>query len=133
MHDDDLRNQFTAFIQKVVYHAKVDYIRRKTAQSKKGNKPSLPEWHDTSYEQNFRLAPQNEFDFEEQRLADSFAALPLMRRQILTLLFAQGLTAMEVAEELGCSLDYVYSNKRRALQRLQEQLREGGDDDHHHL
>ena len=29
MNDSDLRNQFTAYMQKVVYHAKVDYIRRK--------------------------------------------------------------------------------------------------------
>jgi len=129
MRDDDLRNMFTAYIQKVVEHAKIDYIRRKASKDKKDARPDFPERQDTSYEQTFRLAPQNEFDFEEQRLADSFASLPLIRRKILTLLFVQGLTAMEVAEELGCSLDYVYSNKRRALQRLQEQMREGGVDD----
>ena len=129
MRDDDLRNMFTAYMQKVVTHAKIDYIRRKIAQGKKGVSPNLPERQESSYEQDFRLAPQNEFDFEEQRLADSFASLPLIRRQILTLLFVQELTAMEVAEELGCSLDYVYSNKRRALQKMQDQLREGGEYD----
>jgi RNA polymerase sigma factor (sigma-70 family) len=128
MHDDDLRNQFTAFMQKVVYHAKVDYIRQKKARHANAEIESA-ETPVLSYEQDFRLEPDAEFDFEEQRLADSFASLPLMRRRILTLLFVQGLTAMEVAEELGCSLDYVYSNKRRALQKLQEQLREGGEQD----
>ena len=126
---DDLRNMFTAYMQKVVAHAKIDYIRRKTAQSKRCTQRTLPERQESSYEQDFRLAPQNEFDFEEQRLADSFASLPLIRRQILTLLFVQELTAMEVAEELGCSLDYVYSNKRRALRKMQDQLREGGEYD----
>jgi len=129
MMHDDLRNRFTAYMQKVVYHAKVDYIRRKNASGQKGAMPDLPEQQDPSYEQDFRLEPDTEFDFEEQRLADSFASLPLMQRKILTLLFVQGLTAMEVAEELGCSLDYVYSNKRRALQKLQEQLREGSEQD----
>jgi len=129
MRDDDLRNMFTAYMQKVVANAKFDYIRRKATQSKRGVEPDLPEWQEHSYEQNFRLAPQNEFDFEEQRLADSFALLPLMRRQILTLLFVQGLTAMEVAEELGCSLDYVYTSKRRALQKLREQMEGGAFDD----
>ena len=52
-----------------------------------------------------------------------------MRKQILKLLFVQGLTAMEVAEELGCSLDYVYTNKRRALQKLRDQLVESGEND----
>jgi RNA polymerase sigma factor (sigma-70 family) len=82
-----------------------------------------------SYEQDFRLTSNADFDFEEQRLANSFASLPLMRRQILKLLFVQGFTAMEVAEELGCSLDYVYSNKRRALQKLRDQMQEGGEYD----
>jgi len=128
MNDDDLRNRFTAYMQKVVYHAKVDYIRRRKAQ--RSSSEVVPaEATALSYEQDFHSAADADFDFEEQRLADSFAALPLMRRQILKLLFVQGLTAMEVAEELGCSLDYVYTNKRRALQKLREQMREGGEHD----
>jgi len=126
MYDDDLRNRFTAYMQKVVYHAKVDYIRRKKAQ-RPNDAVCAAETPALSYEQDFRLASDADFDFEEQRLADSFASLPLIRKQILKLLFVEGLTAMEVAEELGCSLDYVYSNKRRALQKLRGQLREGGE------
>jgi len=128
MHDDDLRNQFTAYMQKVVYHTKVDYIRRKKAKRPHAEVDTA-EALALSYEQDFRLASDADFDFEEQRLADSFASLPLIRRQILKLLFVEGLTAMEVAEELGCSLDYVYTNKRRALQKLRDQLEEGGEND----
>ena len=128
MYDDDLRNQFTAYMQKVVYHAKVDYIRRRKAQFP-NNEVISAEESEPSYEQDFRTISEADFDFEEQRLADSFASLPLMRRQILKLLFVQGLTAMEVAEELGCSLDYVYSSKRRALRKLRDQLQEGGEFD----
>jgi len=128
MRDDDLRNQFTAYMQKVVYHAKVDYIRWKKARRPRAQVDSA-EALELSYEQDFRSASDADFDFEEQRLADSFASLPLIRKQILKLLFVQGLTAMEVSEELGCSLDYVYSNKRRALQRLRDQMQEGGEHD----
>jgi len=128
MHDDDLRNQFTAFMQKVVYHAKVDYIRRKKAKRPFAQVVSA-EAPELTYEQDFHSASDADFDFEEQRLADSFASLPLIRKQILKLLFVEGLTAMEVAKELGCSLDYVYSNKRRALQKLRDQLQEGDDYD----
>ena len=128
MHDDDLRNQFTAYMQKVVYHAKVDYIRRKKAKCLRAQVDSA-EALVLTYEQDFHSTSDADFDFEEQRLADSFASLPLIRKQILKLLFVEGLTAMEVAEELGCSLDYVYSNKRRALQRLRDQLLEGGEHD----
>jgi len=128
MNNDDLRNQFTAYMQKVVYHAKVDYIRRRKTQ-RPGSDVDSAKASELSYEQDFRLASNADFDFEEQRLADNFASLPLIRRQILKLLFVQGLTAMEVAEELGCSLDYVYSNKRRALQKLRDQLQKGDEHD----
>jgi len=128
MHDDDLRNIFSAYMQKVVVHAKIDYIRKKKAQHP-AQEIGLTEVAEPFYEQDFRSASSSDFDFEEQRLADSFVSLPLMRRQILTLLFVQRLTAMEVAEELGCSLDFVYSNKRRALQKLKEQLQEEGEHD----
>ena len=128
MHEDDHRNRFTAYMQKVVYHAKVDYIRQKKAQ-RTDTEVCVDDVTALSYEQDFRLTSDADFDFEEQRLANSFASLPLMRRQILKLLFVQGLTAMEVAEELGCSLDYVYSNKRRALQKLRDQMQEGGKHD----
>ena len=128
MHYDDLRNQFTAYMQKVVYHAKVDYIRRKKVHHSNAGADAATA-SELSYEQDFRLASDADFDFEEQRLADSFASLPLIRKQILKLLFVQGLTAMEVAEELGCSLDYVYSNKRRALEKLRDQMQEGGEHD----
>ena len=128
MNDNDLRNQFTAYMKKVVYHAKVDYIRRKTAAQQR-TEIALPDWREPSYEQDFGMVPATEYDFEEQRLSDSFAQLPLVRRRILTLLFVQGLTAMEVSEELGCPLDFVYSNKRRALQKLRDQLQGGDCDD----
>jgi len=128
MNNDDLRNRFTAYMQKVVYHAKVDYIRRKKAQ--RSSSDTVPTGSsDLTYKQDFRSASDVDFDFEEQRLADIFASLPLIRKQILKLLFVQGLTAMEVAEELGCSLDYVYSNKRRALQKLRDQLQKGDEHD----
>jgi len=128
MNDGDLRNQFTAYMQKVVYHAKVDYIRRKKAQQPKAE-VSCAEVSDLAYEQDFRTVPETEFDFEERRLANSFETLPLIRRKILTLLFVQGLSAMEVAEEIGCSLDFVYTSKRRALQKLREQMQESGEYD----
>ena len=128
MNNDDLRNRFTAYMQKVVYHAKVDYIRRRKTQRPSSDVDSAKA-SELSYEQDFRLVSDADFDFEEQRLADNFASLPLIRRQILKLLFVNGLTAIEVAEELGCSLDYVYSNKRRALQKLRDQLQEEGAKD----
>ena len=80
MRDDDLRNQFTAYMQKVVYHAKVDYIRRKKAQ-RPIPELRLHEAAEPSYEQDFSLVSEPDFDFEEQRLANHVTSLPLIRRK----------------------------------------------------
>lgn len=124
---DDLRNMFTAWIKKVIIHAKIDYIRRNAAEEKKHSRLSLADVPEPSYEQDFRLTPENEFDFAEEKLAEAFAELPLLRRQILTLSFAERLTAMEIAEQLNCSVEYVHLQKHRTLKALRDKLLNGGE------
>jgi hypothetical protein len=75
-------------MEKVVDHAKIDYIRMKNAKSRK-SEVHLEDLPEQSYEQDFRLTPSDEFDFAEEKLAECFSQLPLMRRRILTLLFVE--------------------------------------------
>ena len=129
MHDDDLRNMFTAFMQKVIHNAKIDYIRRKTAKIKMEAKTAdLHSLRECCYEQNFDFPPQNGFGFEEGPLADIFALLSPKQQQILTLLFVKGFSALEIAEELDCTLDFIYDQKRKSLQKLRRQLVGGKDE-----
>ena len=127
MTDRDQQNIFTAWMERVVEHAKIDYKRRKAARDRK-IKPTL-QWEpkEESYIQDFRLTPPDEFDFEEERLADCFASLPLLKRRILKLMFIEQMTPAEIAKELNCSVNYVYLQKHRALQKLKELLTEGGE------
>jgi RNA polymerase sigma factor (sigma-70 family) len=128
MNNDDLRNIFSAWMKKVVSHAKIDYLRRREASRKRESTGYLEDYPEPGYEPSFHIAPPGEFDFEEERLAESFAKLPLMRKRILTLLFVEGLSAEEIADRLNCSRDYVYKSKLRALKTLRYLLEEGGEE-----
>jgi len=121
--DNAVRNRFTAWMEIVVRNINTDYTRRKAVKDKKVVHYTA-EIPDESYEQNFNLSPQDEFDFAEEKLADVFAGLPLLRKRILILTFIEELTAMEIAEQLNCSVEYVYDQKRRALEKMRKQLSE---------
>lgn len=62
------------------------------------------------------------FDFEEQRLAEAFRELPLMRRRILEMLFVEELAPSEIAAKLHCSVQHVYNQRSLAIKRLRERL-----------
>lgn len=66
-----------------------------------------------------------DFDFAEARLANAFSELPLMRREVLRLLFVEMKTPREIAAILYCSEDYVSLQKTRALKKLRKMLEEG--------
>lgn len=66
------------------------------------------------------------FDFEEERLAEAFAKLPIKRQQILTMLFVKERKPEEVARILNCSPQHVYDQRYQALKKLRIALAKGG-------
>ena len=54
--------------------------------------------------------------------------LPLLRRQVLSMLFVEQLTAIEIAERLNCPVNYVYKEKHRALQKIRVTMEGDGHD-----
>ena len=54
------------------------------------------------------------FAFEEERLADAFANLPIKRQRILTMLFVEERKPEEIAKELNCSPQHVYDQRYHA-------------------
>ena len=89
----------------------------------------LPESSQPVYEDRMRLNDsKSDFDFEEERLADAFAKLPIKRQQILTMLFVEEKKPEEIAKELNCSAQYVYDQRYQALKKLRIELsKEGGE------
>lgn len=121
---DELRARFTIWLETTLARARSKYYS-----SQKQRIETI------SYEEmpiDYRLDPYdcfamvgrdpNTFDFEETRLAEAFYELPLMRREVLRLLFVCELTPEEIAQRLHCSVNYVYKQKYRALKKLRRIL-----------
>ena len=61
-------------------------------------------------------------------MLSSYAELPLMRQQILKLLYVDELTVGEIAKRLNCSAQYVSDQKQKGLKHLRKKMSEGGDE-----
>jgi RNA polymerase sigma factor (sigma-70 family) len=124
--DVDLLRQFTAWIGRVVHYARLEYLRRLKYAA---NEVSLEDTAEYAlvYEEPLPVS-KGQFEFEDSGLSQAFSELNLHRRRILTLIFAEGLSAQETADKLGCSVDYVYKQKHRALKKLRDQLMDGRGD-----
>ena len=123
--DLDLLWRFTAYMELLVSHAKIDYLRRQRYKQREVPYGQLIMDESAGYEDPLPVSP-DQFDFSEKKLADAFSKLNSLRRQILTLIFVEGLSAQEVADKLGCSVDHVYLQKHRTLKKLRDQLMEEG-------
>ena len=130
--DDILRARFTMWLNTTLIHAKERFLEKNTQKlilvpldERLAESLEDPDDCFAHIESN-----QNAFDFEEERIAQAFRALPLMRREVLRLLFVEEKTPGEIAGQLHCSVNYVHQQKSRALKKLRAALMEGDDDLH---
>ena len=118
---DELRGRFTRWIVITAKNAQKNYLR---AEKKQLQTVPLEE-ADVAIVDTALLSAgvtPDSFDFEEQRLAEAFRELPLMRRRILEMLFVEELTPSEIAAKLHCSVQHVYNQRSLAIKRLRERL-----------
>ena len=113
---DELRGRFTRWIVITAEHAQKNYLRAETVPLEEADVAIV----DTAL-LSAGVTPDS-FDFEEQRLAEAFRELPLMRRRILEMLFVEELTPSEIAAKLHCSVQHVYNQRSLAIKRLRERL-----------
>ena len=126
---DILRARFTTWIEKVIKNANIDYLRQ---QNKIG--PEIISIEELFEDEQLIGArdvviseDKDSFDFQEEKLAEAFYKLPLMKRKILELLFIECIKPEEIASRLNCSPQYVYNQKFLALKQLRKKLDKGGD------
>lgn len=127
--DGLLRARFTRWLEVTLARASRDYVAAHPEDQMEVSIEELPEATLVD-PRDYYLAierPQNSFDFEEAKLAKAFAELPIMRREVLRLLFVEDLGPKEIAGILHCSENYVHLQKSRALKKLRRTLLEGGD------
>lgn len=127
---DLLRAKFTSWLSTTLIRARADYIDRLARQPLEVSLDSIPANLIADPKNPYEAVERNgsDFEFEEARLANAFAELPLMRREVLRLLFVEMKDPDEISAILHCSTQYVNLQKFRALKRLRELLMEGGDD-----
>lgn len=127
---DELRARFTKWMEVTIYRARLNYIK---AQSRHLTTMSLEDAQkdqlycreaETPWMQN--VGAEDSFDFEEESLAAAFSRLSAVKREIITMLFLLNMTPHEIADKLGCTVQYVYKQKSLALKRLRD-LMKGGD------
>jgi len=128
--DGELIGRFTVYLEKTAQSAQIDYIRKLAYRNKEMLMDKIPEEFMIGYDDpQIRLFTQTDrFNFEEEKLAKAFGELPLLRQKILTLLFVEQLSGIEVADRLNCSVNYVYKLKSLALKKLRDALLEGSDE-----
>ena len=121
---DELRARFTSWLTSTLRNARKMYYRSQETRIETIPFDELPLELIVDpinyYEQTERTP--DAFDFEEERLAKAFYALPLMRREVLRLLFVCELTPEEISHRLHCSVNYVHLQKSRALKKLRDAL-----------
>lgn len=128
-YGDVLRARFTNWLDVVIYRAKLKYLRKINTKLETVSIDELPESSLPAYEEPlYQGLLEEEFNFEEERLANAFMKLPMKRQQILTMLFVEEKKPEEIAKALNCSAQYVYDQKYQALKKLRLELAEEVDD-----
>jgi len=120
---DEVRAMYTAYIERVARFARQEYLRTLQYRSREVPLEDLP--NEELPQAEDRYFP-DEFAFAELRLSQTVNDLPLLRRQVLSMLFVEQLTAPEIAERLGCPISYIYKEKHRALKKIRDVMEGNG-------
>ena len=128
-YSDRLCAEFTGWLNKSLINARRDYLRKTEREPKTASLDSIPVDLIADPHNCFAMVERSstDFEFEEAKLAYAFSKLPLMRREVLRLLFVELKEPEEIAAILRCSTNYVHLQKSRALKRLRELLAESED------
>ena len=128
---DELRARFTAWLDTLIRRAKLDYLRKyhiplEMISLEELREENMPVSEDVWMRK--MLFEEDDFYFEEERLAKAYAELPLLRKQILKLMYVDELEVKEIARLLNCSAQYVSNQKQKGLKHLRKCMTDGGED-----
>jgi len=116
---------YTTYIGRVAGYARQEYQRTLYHRSQETPLEELSE--ETLALVEDRYFP-GEFDLAEETLSQAINDLLPLRRRVLSMLFVEQLTALEIAERLGCSVNYVYKEKHRALKKIRKTMEDDSYD-----
>ena len=117
---DELRARFTVWMERLLYRAKIDYIRQLKSVP---NEVSLDSIEQTKFtEELHEVVSFENFEFENESLRAAFSKLPPKKREVLRLLFLEQLDPEDVAKRLGCSVGNIYNLRSMALKTIKEKM-----------
>lgn len=127
---DELRARFTGWLDTVVYRAKLKYLQNKEHEIETVSIDEIAEeyleWNECDNSPNYLST--RDFEFEEERLAAAFSQLPLMRKEVLRLLFVEELEPTEIAARMNCSVQHIYNQRSLAIKKLRQLLEKEGNE-----
>lgn len=111
--NDELRARFTNWLNKLIYRAKLNYLKKQKNNPIMLSLDDIPEENlrSTDIESLVEASDTNSFEFEEEKLAKVFSELPLMKQKILIMLFVEEKTPNAIAKKLNCSVQHVYNQR----------------------
>ena len=123
--DERLKARFTLWLDRLMYRARINYLERYYSTPESVGLAQISE-ELLAKEDVYDLSGETDdgFVFEEERLAQAYRRLPLMKKRILSMSFVNQLSPAEIAERLHCSIGTVYNQKHRAIKALKEWLGE---------
>ena len=125
-----LRCRFTKWLEVLIYRVKLNYL---SDLSKRTETISLDELIDNGFQAEDpnnayqAVESSDSFSFGDDEIAKAYMKLPERRREILELLYIDGLKPIEVANVLGCSLQHVYNRRSAAISELRKAMKRKGN------
>jgi len=131
--DRELIKRCIGFMVAVTNSARADYFRHQKHWHKEIPYDDVLNEMDLSYSTLQPYPePVSDFELEERRISDALSKLTLLQRRILTLRYIYRFHVQEIADILGCSVEFVYRHKHRAIKKLRDDILRGGEPDERH-
>lgn len=124
--DDSLRYRFTAWVEKVLKNAKLEYLHNEARRIKTISIDEIdPEL--LSYEINDERC--EDFFFGNEKVYNAYKELSETRKRVLYLLFVREMSIAEISNELCVPCAYVSNLKYYALKNLKENIEKEIEDE----
>lgn len=118
--NDELKNRFTAWLETVLKNAKLNYLHKELKRIR--TMISLENYNIDEFWCETEEARCEDFFFENEKVYNAYKELSDMQKKVLTMLFIQDMSIVEISKTLGVSYAYVKKVKCIAIKKLRKKL-----------
>ena len=120
---DQQRGSVRSWLMGMVHHRAVDLVRREEAHRRRAE-GSIPDALQEQADHADEVAGRLDLPAERRAIRDALQALPAEQRQVLDLMYFDGLSQTQIAQKTGLPLGTVKSRTLLAMRRLRTILGE---------